>query len=277
MTADPRAAAFTAHIGVDYSGASTPRRRLRGLRVYESRVMGEPREIRPTPHPSWHWTRRDLAEWLVQRLRADTPTIVGIDHAFSFPRHWFDVHSVPADWLAFLEDFQRHWRTDDDVARVMDARRRLHGTDVAREGNARWLRATEDAASREQGGPRPKSVFHFDVPGQVAKSTCAGLPWLLFLRRALGDRVHIWPFDGWLPPAGKSVVAEVYPSLWNREPARAERTPDQHDAYCVAKALQAADLDGSLSRWLQPELPDPVRRDAAIEGWILGVGASRSA
>jgi hypothetical protein len=57
-------------------------------------------------------------------------------------------------------------------------------------------------------------VFHFDVQGSVAKSTHAGIPCLLYLRRQLGTRLHFWPFDGWSIPAGKSVVVEVYPSLW---------------------------------------------------------------
>lgn len=30
---------FTRHIGIDYSGAETPERRVKGLQVYESRTM----------------------------------------------------------------------------------------------------------------------------------------------------------------------------------------------------------------------------------------------
>jgi hypothetical protein len=46
-------------------------------------------------------------------------------------------------------------------------------------------------------------VFHFDVQGSVAKSTHAGIPWLRFIRRRLGARVHFWHFDGWDIPAGR--------------------------------------------------------------------------
>ena len=38
----------------------------------------------------------------------------------------------------------------------------------------------------------------FHVPGSVAKSTHAGLPWLRYLRQQMGTRVHFWPFDGWV-------------------------------------------------------------------------------
>ena len=67
-------------------------------------------------------------------------------------------------------------------------------TATERMGDPRWRRLSEIRARTA------KSVFLFDVQGQVAKSTHAGLPWLLYLRRQLGDRVHFWPFDGWQIP-----------------------------------------------------------------------------
>ena len=116
-----------------------------------------------------------------------------------------------------------------------------------------------------------KSVFHFDVPGSVAKSTHGGLPWLHFLRRRLGQRIHVWPFDGWDFPAGRSVLAEVYPSLWRRDFVRGGRTADQHDAYSAAAWLQRADHEGRLSAYLSPSLTRDERTLARVERWILGV------
>jgi hypothetical protein len=58
--------------------------------------------------------------------------------------------------------------------------------------------------------------LRFDIQGAVAKSTHAGLPWLLYLRQHGEDRIHLWGFDGWDIPTGKSAVVEVYPSLWMR-------------------------------------------------------------
>ncbi len=132
-------------------------------------------------------------------------------------------------------------------------------------GNARWRRLTEERADGA------KSVFHFDVQGQVAKSTHAGIPWLRFIRRELGDRVHFWPFDGWNVPVGRSAIAEVYPALWSRSFAREGRTGDQHDAYSIAARLSRADRDGSLAVFLNPSLTKPERATAQVEGWILGV------
>lgn len=86
----------------------------------------------------------------------------------------------------------------------------LYGNAAARSGDSRWRRLTELRARTA------KSVFHFDVPGAVAKSTHAGLPWLRYLRQHLGSRVHFWPFDGWQIPPNTSVIAEVYPALWSK-------------------------------------------------------------
>jgi hypothetical protein len=108
-------------------------------------------------------------------------------------------------------------------------------------GDRRWRRLTEEWA----GGVN--SVFHFDVQGQVTKSTHAGVPWLRFIRNELGDSVHFWPFDGWDIPAGRSAIAEIYPALWNRDFEPDGRTGDQHDAYSIAKWL-SQELSGCRKR-----------------------------
>ena len=93
--------------------------------------------------------------------------------------------------------------------------------------NSRWRRLTEERA----GGA--KSVFHFDVQGQAAKSTHSGIPWLRFIRRERGERLHFWLFDGWNIPHGRSFITEVYPALWSRSFARGDRTGDQHDVFSI--------------------------------------------
>jgi hypothetical protein len=105
----------------------------------------------------------------------------------------------------------------------------------------------------------------------VAKSTHAGIPWLLYLRRQFGGRLHFWPFDGWSIPAGMSAVVEVYPSLWKHTFPVHNRTPEQHDAFAVASWLKEADRSGQLARFLQPSLTPAERAVAGVEGWILGV------
>lgn len=256
---------FDRYIGIDYSGARTPTCSLKGLRVYAANRMTSPTEVPPPLSPRRYWTRRGIAEWILAELREGPRTLIGIDHGFSFPLQYFKAHNLPLDWPAFLEDFQRHWPTDEDNAYVDFIRDGVCGNGAARGGNSRWRRLTDLRAGTA------KSVFHFDVPGSVAKSTHAGLPWLRNLRsRAIG-KVHFWPFDGWDIPAGRSAIVEVYPSLWSHGYAPEGRTADQNDAYSATAWMQQADQNGSLANFLDPPLPAEVRQVAQIEGWILGV------
>lgn len=252
------------YIGIDYSGAQTPTSSLKGLRVYMADQTSSPVEVLPPPSPRKYWTRRGIAEWLVERLSENQLTIVGIDHGFSFPLVYFETHGLPLNWQAFLDDFQYHWPTDEDHTYVDFIRKGLCGNGKVRAGNPGWLRLTEKRARGT------KSVFFFDVQGSVAKSTHAGIPWLRYIRQRVGDRVHFWPFDGWEIPGGWSVIAEVYPSLWHRSFEPGWRNPDQHDAYSVAEWMRRADLDGSLSEYFNPILTPDEREMARIEGWILG-------
>jgi hypothetical protein len=258
---------FSRYIGIDYSGAETPDASLKGLRIYLAEGAVPPDEVPPPPSPRKYWTRRGVAEWLTDRLAEDIPTLVGIDHGFSFPMRYFEVHRLKPDWPTFLDDFQRHWPTDENVY-VDFVRDGIVGKGAACMGNTRWRRLTEGRSGSA------KSVFHFDVQGAVAKSTHAGIPWLRFIRQRVGERVHFWPFDGWDIPVGRSAITEVYPRLWRRGFAPENRTADQHDAYSIAASLRRADHDGSLAAFLKPVLTPSERAVAQVEGWILGVAGS---
>jgi len=262
---------FARYVGIDYSGAETPTASLKGLRLYAADHDADPVEVPPQtspkqkPTPRKYWSRKGIAHWLVDLLADDVPTIVGIDHGFSFPLRYFEVHGLAPDWPSFLDDFQAHWPTDNDHTYVDFVRQGAVGNGADRTGNTRWRRLTEERA----GGA--KSVFHFDVQGSVAKSTHSGIPWLRFIRKQLGCRVHFWPFDGWEIPAGRSAIVEAYPALWSRGFPRQDRTPDQHDAFSIAAWMSRADHDGTLPGFLQPDLLPQHRTVAALEGWILGV------
>lgn len=261
----PSGRMFDRYIGIDYSGAETPTASLKGLRVYLAGRDEPPVEVPPPPSPRKYWTRKGIAQWLVERLAEPVPSLVGIDHGFSFPLQYFEKYRLPLDWPAFLEDFHRHWPTDQEYMYVDFVREGVSGQGAARMGNPRWLRLTEKRARTT------KSVFRFDVQGSVAKSTHSGLPWLLFLRRLVGDRLHFWPFDGWDVPDGLSVLAEVYPSLWSRSFPSDGRTPDQHDAYSVAAWMRNTDREGRLNKFFHPDLNQAERAQALVEGWILGI------
>ena len=258
---------FHRTIGIDYSGAATPITRTAKLQVYRADGGNRPQR-EPIPEArrgAKHWHRRQIAEWLVAQLSGEGPqTLVGIDHAFSFPTRYFHRYNLHRQgWGHFLDDFREYWPTDDDNSTVEDIR---YGIGQDRAGDTTWKRVTDLLSGTA------KSPFHFDVQGSVAKSTHAGIPWLLRIREQLGDRVHFWPFDGWNPCNGKSVIAEVYPALWSRRFRREEGiSDDEHDAYSIAAWLAHADQNGWLPEYFNPNLSPAERAQAHEEGWILGV------
>ncbi len=177
---------FKRYIGIDYSGAQCPDSSCKGLRGYLAEGTCKPEQVQPPPSSRRYWTRRGLAEWLCGELDRDIPTLVGIDHAFSFPMAYFEKYRLSSDWQSFLEDFRHHWPTDDRNTYVSFIR----DGDVGRTGDRSWLRLTK------QWTPTSKSVFGFGFQGEVATSTHAGLPWLLHLRKQCLRPIHFWPFDG---------------------------------------------------------------------------------
>ncbi len=264
---------FELFIGVDYSGAKTPTSRLKGLQVYAARAGEAPAKrfgpTRPNNGMAVNWTRKEIAHWLTDLAREGVRYVAGIDHGFSFPLSYFERYGL-SDWPRFLDDFARYWPTDQDhvyVDFVRDGALARHG------GPARGMRIGEPTEFRfcERWTSSAKSVFLFDVQGSVAKSTHAGIPWLKRIRDDLGERIHIWPFDGWHPPAGKAVIAEVYPSIFRNRYCREGRTGDEQDAYAVARWLAECAARGILDRYFDPPLTTHERAAARREGWILGV------
>lgn len=242
---------FQKYIGIDYSGAGEPSKFRRNLQLYLAEDCQHPEKIQPS------WSRQLLAEWLEDYLGTHDRVIVGIDHGFSFPMSYMQRNSIRS-WDQFLADFSNHWKTD--VASVESFRE-----NNPRNGNSNEFRLTERWTSSA------KSVFLFDVNGSVAKSTFSGLPWVLRLRNRLRDRLHFWPFDGFDMPADKSVIVEVYPSIFRNRYEREGRTGDEQDAYSSAKWLQQMDQKGFLSQYFHPPLTEHEKETALLEGWILGV------
>ena len=257
---------FNLHIGIDYSGRETPTSRTPALQVYTTFDTEVPRRIlspSSTDKTYKNWCRKEIAEWLIEQAEKNIKFIAGIDHGFSFPITYFERYKLKS-WPEFLNDFCKHWPTDADHTYVDFIRDRDEGP-PDRTGKTTDLRLTEKWTSSA------KSVFKFDVHGSVAKSTHAGIPWLRRIREEVGDEVHFWPFDGWDVPRRKSVIAEIYPSIFRNRFPREGRTADQQDACCVARWLTETDERGFLERYFGPPLTERERRIADLEGWILGI------
>ena len=249
---------FGRHIAIDYSGAKTTDTPLKGLQVYEAKDTNTPTKVIT---PSTDWTRREIANFCVNSINVGSPIIIGIDHAFSFPKSYMDRYGIKT-WDKFLDDFRQSWPTDDPNISVKSL-----SENNPRKGSNSEFRLCEYWTAGA------KSVFQFGVPGQVATSTHAGLPWLRWLRnyKEIRKRVHFWPFDGFDVPYGMSVIAEVYPSLFRKRYSKEDRTADEQDAFATAKWLSEMDRHGHLKCYFTPPLTKEETKLAHLEGWILGV------
>ncbi len=252
---------FSRYIGIDYSGAKAPVSRVPGLQVYDCVSDSQPTKVRPYDLKARNWSRKEIAKYMKEILLSGEQVIIGVDHGFSFPESYFLDNTLP-DWDTFLQYFCSQWPTEKDHMYVDFLRQRGQ-----KSGDVRDLRLCEKWTTGA------KSVFQFDVQGSVAKSTFAGLPWLACLRkdREISSCTHFWPFDGFAVASGKSVVGEVYPSLFRRRYPKANRSSDEQDAYAIARWLQEMDRRGSLDDYLNPPLTLPERRQVMLEGWIMGV------
>ena len=151
---------FDTYIGIDYSGARSATSRLKGIRVFQASRDCDATEVRPNEDHRWHWTRTEVADFLVEQINSGKVCLVGLDHGFSFPESYFYRYEI-RDWPHFLEDFTRHWplhEPHDFVDRIRDDGSERVGTRDEFRLSEKWTASA-------------KSVFQFDVTGQVAKST----------------------------------------------------------------------------------------------------------
>ena len=252
-------ARFERYIGIDYSGAGMPDQRLTGIRCFEADPERMPVEVLDGDRL---WSRKALYQQLTEWIGGGEGLLIGIDHGFSFPEAYYRAHEL-FSWREALHDFVCHWPTDQRSVESL----RNEVLSMKRQGNSRWRRDCEKAA-------KAKSVFHFDVPGSVAKSTHAGLPWLLKLKLQFEQRLHVWPYDGLVPQLGVSVILEAYPARWLQTFGASvppDLGADQRDAFLVANCLRQADQVGLLDRWFTYPGSRIEPRLIAREGWILGV------
>jgi len=72
-------------------------------------------------------------------------------------------------------------------------------------------------------------------------------------------------------PGGKSVIADVYPSILRNRYPKADRKPDRQDAHATARWLSEMDRRGFLGGYFSPPLTEGEMAVAQLEVWIFGV------
>ncbi|WP_067625695.1 hypothetical protein [Alicyclobacillus acidiphilus] len=251
---------FDSYIGIDYSGQGSPTKQYPEIQVFEAQAGVYPSRRQEK------WSRRQVYDFLAERLEQQQNglagrMIVGVDHGFSFPESYLLRHDL-SSWDHFLGHFDGIWGYAKNRELFTAESRRSFSYPDQNE-----LRLTEKFTSSA------KSVFNFQGI-TVAFSTHTGIPWLYELRKHFSDVLHFWPFDGLIPSDGKSVIAEVYPSLFYHRysyPPDLEKR-DARDAYAIALWLQEQAVNEKLDVYLSlPTLKPNEIQIARNEGWILGI------
>jgi len=107
---------FARTIGIDYSGAETTAASLKGLRVYLAEGGAAPLEVLPRASARKYWTRRGIAEWLVERARPSPRSIPGPGAAPSSMQAAPATSTTPIASLAGHDDLWRRLTFEPGVA-----------------------------------------------------------------------------------------------------------------------------------------------------------------
>lgn len=282
---------FRHFVAIDWSGAVGERHR--GIAVALcSEGEAAPRLVRP----GHRWSRKEVADWLLEELPEDT--IAGLDLGISLP--FADRGAFLPGWDRSPPDARSLWALVEDlctdaphlsVSPFVDhpqaaAHFRRHGgREGAQFGGGRGrFRLTERA--QEAMGCRPYSNFNLVGAAQVGKSSLSGMRML----HRVSQSLPVWPVDP-LPQSG-SVVVEIYTTIAalaaGRPPGRSKmRTvAELNEALAVLRSAPVAGsgaIDDHTSdalvtaAWLrrvahQPDLwrPRGLAAVAHTEGWTFG-------
>ncbi len=180
---------MTRIIAVDWSGAATDAHRKIAVAEIAAGAL--------TLHPA-ELDREGVRDLLIDRARADSDLIVGLDFAFSTPA-WFleQARWSPADlWRKATEGLAESW--------LMMCEPPFWGRLGRRrpQGGAQFRRT--DLAIEAISGIRPKSVFQVGGAGAVGTGSLRGWPILHALREA---GFAVWPFDAPRTP----MLLEIWP------------------------------------------------------------------
>lgn len=167
---EARSIPFDLFIGIDHSDAETPTSRRKALQVYATNPGEKPSKrnapVESNNKLSWNWTRKEIANHLIDLARDGVRFIVGVDHGFSLPLCYFERYALRT-WPEFLADFAMYWPTDGDHVYVDFVRdgalaRRGEPKPGVRTGGHDEFRLCELWTSSA------KSVFQFDVSAASA-------------------------------------------------------------------------------------------------------------
>ncbi len=277
---------FARFIAIDWSGARLPSAQRRAIaRCVVERHDGACR----VTVLARGLDRRETVAWLAERAGDGVPTLVGLDFPFAYATPFLDALGVRE--FGALLDYMARRATPPDIEAHIDRCARWWGECGADRDHRTRRRVERLPATSRAESPLRALRDGFVGPRQVGKAAITGIAALAALK-SQAPTVRVWPFEDL---AGASLVlAEIWPRLAlagvvksdaaaRRRYVRAlgrHRVPLRPALRRVAATSDhaidalAAGIEMASGRW--PLLDRrTLPAEAAREGWILGVPATR--
>ena len=296
---------FSAFLGIDWSGAKTQSHA--GLQLAHA-IPGNGVPLRVSPPLSKYWSRQQVSDYLVttaENAMGKKPVLVGIDFAFAHPfadkdSYFPETDLSPANVVSLWAMIDQVNADQPDLYGGAMFQHALWGdyylappTYEARHYASR-RRLTEIAA--RAAGRSPSPTFKAVGADNVSTGSLAGMRLLHQLKRQLGTRLSVWPFDAIVAGQTNLVLVEIFPSFYfyrlGMVPAKkaaadpaflnqaladygSDGVPanframghdaDEADAIIAAAALRHFSTASSF------RLSADIKAAAQQEGWIYGV------
>jgi molybdopterin molybdotransferase len=288
---------FERVLTVDWSGRSKPSPVLACVDAIFS-CYGDQSTV---SHPIYHRTRQSAMDciYAVVETAKDQKgtTLIGFDFSFGYPCGFAEYLTGSRDvrslwrWLAdrIQDDAQNannRFQVAADINRMFPGVGPFWGApanaqfvDLPHKGSQRQGHGLQEFRATEEGVKGAQSSWKLFTTGSVGSQALLGITRLHKLISRFPN-IHLWPFDGAIPPSFNGVVlAEIYPSIINLDQdGLIRRFPNQtyhiKDAAQVRKSTEAflkvrrADWDAAYP---SDCLDDRVRE----EGWIAGISMSK--
>jgi len=252
-------------------------------------------------HPIYHRTRQSAMDYIgsVVETAKDHKgaTLIGFDFSFGYPcgftKHLTGSRDVRSLWLCLADRIQDDAQNANNrfqvaadingmfpgVGPFWGAPANVQYADLPHKGSQRQGHGLPELRATEEGVKGAQSSWKLFTTGSVGSQALLGIARLHQLVSRFPD-IHLWPFDGPIPPAFNGVVlAEIFPSIFALDQDDLiQRFPDQ--AYHIKDAVQVrtsteaflqvrrADWDAAYP---SERLDDRVRE----EGWIAGVSMTK--
>ncbi|WP_319936747.1 precorrin-8X methylmutase [Thermohalobaculum sediminis] len=287
---------FDSVLIVDWSSAATPARGANSIWLALARDGALVRHENPA-------TRAEAVELIADILAAEADAgrriLAGFDFPLGYPRGTARAVAGADGWRALwdhladgIEDGPGNANNRFVLAAALNARfpgegpfwgrPRTHDLAALPERKpARHPAHPPERRAVERVCPRTQPVWKLYTTGAVGGQVLTGIPALARLRAdpRLAGRCAVWPFEGGMAvPDAPVVIAEIYPSLLDREIRAARRADEPLDAAqtrVTALAYAGLDRAGGLAALFAgaPGLDADTRAAAETEeAWILGVG-----